>query len=174
VAAAEAALADSAAAAEALAAVAPAQIGDVMKETEFLQKLDHERISAAIATAERTTSGEIRVFIQQGNVAEDPLVFAEKKFLDLGMQKTAERNAILILVVPGSQKFAVVGDEGVHKQCGPAFWQELVATMRGHFQREEFTDALVEAIESAGALLAKHFPRRSDDRNELSDEPIVG
>jgi uncharacterized membrane protein len=145
-----------------------------MKETEFLQKLDHERISAAIAAAEATTSGEIRVFIQQGNVAEDPLPFAEKKFLEMGMQKTAERNAILILVAPGPQKFAVVGDEGVHKKCGPAFWQELVATMRDHFRRDEFTDALVEAIQSAGALLAQHFPRRHDDRDELPNTVVEG
>ena len=145
-----------------------------MQSQEFLDRLDHKRIVAAIAAAERTTSGEIRVFIQRGEVESDPLLFAEKKFLELGMHKTAERNAILILVAPRAQKFAVVGDEGVHKNCGAEFWQHLVDAMRAHFQREEFTDALVEAIESAGKLLAQHFPRQRDDRNELSDQVIEG
>lgn len=137
-----------------------------------MARLEHKRIVAAIAAAEAKTSGEIRVFIQRGELASDALPFAEKKFIELGMDKTAERNAILILVAPRAQKFAVVGDEGVHRRCGPEFWQRLVESMRGHFKREEFTDALVEAIESTGLLLAQHFPRRPDDRNELPDEPL--
>ncbi|MGZ4966988.1 MAG: TPM domain-containing protein, partial [Chthoniobacterales bacterium] len=85
---------------------------------------------------------------------------------------TAERNAVLILVAPRAQKFAVVGDEGVHKKCGEEFWQRLIATMREHFKREAFTDALVEGIQNVGALLAEHFPRRSSDRNELPNTLI--
>ena len=143
-----------------------------MRPKDFLHRLDHQRISSAIAAAEATTSGEIRVFIDRTNVQEDPLIFAEKKFLQLGMDKTSERNAILILVAPRSQKFAVVGDEGVHKKCGSDFWQKMVADMRAHFQQEEFTDAIVEAIERAGELLARYFPRQHDDRNELPDAPL--
>ena len=143
-----------------------------MRPKDFLHRLDHQRIIAAIKDAEAKTSGEIRIFIDRTDVQDDPLAFAEKKFLQLGMHKTAERNAILILVAPRSQKFAVVGDEGVHKQCGPAFWEQMVADMRAHFQQEEFTDAIVEAIERAGELLARYFPRRHDDRNELPDAPV--
>jgi uncharacterized membrane protein len=143
-----------------------------MKTKDFLERLNHERISSAIAAAEATSSGEIRVFIDRGELAGDPLETAEKKFVELGMTKTAERNAILIFVAPEAQKFAVVGDEGVHQKCGVEFWQQMVQTMRAHFRREEFSDALVEAIESAGQLLARYFPRRHDDRNELPDAPV--
>ena len=143
-----------------------------MRPKDFLHRLNHQRIIGAIKEAEAKTSGEIRIFIDRSDVREDPLVFAEKKFLQLGMHKTAERNAILIHVAPRSQKFAVVGDEGVHKQCGPEFWQNMVADMRVHFQHEEFTDAIVLAIERAGELLARCFPRRHDDRNELPDAPV--
>ena len=86
------------------------------------------------------------------------------------MHKTAERNAVLIFVAPRAQKFAVVGDEGVHRKCGEAFWQETVAAMRAHFKRDAFTDALVEAIARAGELLAQHFPRQASDSNELPNE----
>ncbi|MEP6810181.1 MAG: TPM domain-containing protein [Chthoniobacterales bacterium] len=143
-----------------------------MRSKEFLARLDHQRISGAIAAAELKTSGEIRVYIQRGETADDPLVLAQKKFLEFGMEKTAERNAILILVAPRARKFAVVGDEAVHQKCGEQFWQELVASMRVHFQQEKFTDALVEAIESAGQLLAAHFPRRPGDLNQLPDGVI--
>lgn len=143
-----------------------------MQTKEFLSRLDHERISGAIAAAERTTSGEIRVYIERGNIAGDTLAFAERKFVEMGMQRTARRNAVLILVAPRVQKFAVVGDEGVHSKCGAEFWQQLVHVMGQHFKRGEFTDALVDAIQSAGNLLAQHFPRESDDRNELSDDVL--
>ena len=145
-----------------------------MDTKQFLGRLDDQRIVAAIAAAEAKTSGEIRLFIQRGNIAGEPLAYAEKKFIELGMQKTAERNAILILVAPRSQKFAVVGDEGVHQKCGVEFWQQMVDKMRDHFRREEFTDALVEAIETAGELLARCFPRKHDDQNELPDAPVEG
>ena len=145
-----------------------------MRTKDFMAQLEHKRVVGAIAAAESTTSGEIRVFIQRGELADDALPLAEKKFLELGMDKTAERNAILILVAPRAQKFAVIGDEGVHKKCGPEFWQRLVETMRAHFKRDAFTDAIVEAIESAGRLLAEHFPRLSADHNELPDDVIEG
>ncbi|HMJ05597.1 MAG TPA: TPM domain-containing protein [Chthoniobacterales bacterium] len=145
-----------------------------MRTKEFLSQLDNERIVAAIAATEARTSGEIRVFVRRGELADDPLLVAQQEFSKLGMQKTEERNGILIFVAPRAQKFAVVGDEGVHQKCGLEFWEKLVATMREHFKRAAFTDALVEAIESAGALLANHFPRQSADRNELPDDIIEG
>lgn len=144
-----------------------------MRSKEFLSRLEHKRISGAIAAAEGTTSGEIRVFIQRG-VVEEPLITAEKRFQELGMHKTVARNAILIFVAPRAQKFAVLGDEGVHQKCGGEFWQRLVDTMSQQFKSENFTGALVEAIESAGALLAQHFPRQAGDCNELSDEIVEG
>jgi Predicted membrane protein len=143
-----------------------------MRTKEFLSRLDHDRIVQAIKKAEAQTSGEIRVYVQRGLLKDDPLIAAQRKFQELGMQKTRERNAVLIFVAPRAQKFAVIGDEGVHQKCGAEFWQELVDTMRGHFQKENFTEALVKAIEETGSLLARHFARAKDDRDELPDEII--
>jgi len=145
-----------------------------MRTHNFIRELEHDRIVQAIKNAEAKTSGQIRVFLQRGKFEEDALERAQGKFLQLGMQKTAERNAVLIFVAPRMQKFAVVGDEGVHQKCGEKFWQELVARMREHFLRENFTDALLEAVEATGALLAKHFPRTGPATNELPDEVIEG
>jgi uncharacterized membrane protein len=143
-----------------------------MRTYKFLRELDHDRIVKVIKEAEAKTSGQIRVYIQRGKFEEEPLPRAQKKFSQLCMEKTKERNAVLIFVAPRAQKFAVVGDEGIHQQCGEPFWQELVEKMRGHFQREEFTEALVESIESAGRLLARYFPRRSGSANELPDDIV--
>lgn len=145
-----------------------------MRTHRFLRELEHDRIINAIKAAEAKTSGQIRVFLQRGNFEEDAIGRAQKKFLQLGMQKTAERNAVLIFVAPRAQKFAVIGDEGVHQKCGEQFWQQLVARMREHFLREDFTQALLEAITATGELLARYFPKTSAAPNELPDEIVEG
>jgi uncharacterized membrane protein len=144
-----------------------------MRTKEFIEKLEHDRIVRAIAAAETKTSGEIRVFIQHGDVG-DPVGSAREQFERLGMTKTRERNAVLIFVAPRAQKFAVIGDQGVHEKCGDPFWQALTEAMRTHFQAHNFTDAVVHAIRETSALLAEHFPRRPDDRDELANRVEEG
>jgi uncharacterized membrane protein len=145
-----------------------------MRTREFLSRLDHERIAGAITAAETRTSGEIRVFVQRGKLKEEALPLAERKFQQLGMQKTRDRNGVLIFVAPRAHQFAVVGDQGVHKQCGAEFWQQLVDRMRAHFRDEDFTEGLLHAISATSDLLARYFPRKPDDVNELPDQVLEG
>jgi uncharacterized membrane protein len=139
-----------------------------MSTHKFIKQLRENEIVAAIRAAERKTSGELRVFISRQTVT-DPVVAAQKEFTRLGMERTRERNAVLIYLAPGPRKFAVIGDRGVHARCGDAFWQELARSMTAHFRASEFTEGIIRGIKRAGELLAEHFPRRPDDDNELPD-----
>jgi uncharacterized membrane protein len=168
----EADSAGSAVAAAVSAEGARDRVGDQMRTREFLSKLEHDRIIQAIHAAESKTSGEIRVLIERGKLKSDPLETAQKKFHRLSMHKTRERNAVLIFVAPRVHKFAVVGDNAIHEKCGDEFWQRVVERMRTHFQNEKFSDALIEAINEVGSVLATHFPQTVRDRNELPDDVI--
>jgi uncharacterized membrane protein len=143
-----------------------------MRTKEFLSKVEHGRIVHAIRDAESNTSGEIRVFVQRGKLKTNPLTAAQKKFHQLRMQQTRERNAVLIFVAPRAHKFAIVGDKAIHEKCGDEFWQRIVDGMRAHFQNENFSDALVEAIKEIGKLLAAHFPKTPGNANEVPDEIV--
>ena len=145
-----------------------------MRSQEFLSKLEHDRIVRAIREAESKTSGEIRVFVQRGKLTADPLIAARKKFHQLGMHKTQERNAVLIFVAPRVHKFAVVGDKAIHEKCGDEFWERIIEGMRTHFQNEKFSHALVDAIGEIGKVLAAHFPKVPTNANELPDEIAEG
>ncbi len=145
-----------------------------MRTRAFLSKLEHDRIVQTIREAESKTSGEIRVFVQRGKLKSDPLAAAQKKFRQLHMHKTRESNAVLIFVVPRAHKFAVVGDKAIHEKCGDEFWQRVVTRMRTHFQNENFSDALVEAIKEIGSVMASHFPKTLGNANELPDDVIEG
>ena len=131
--------------------------------------LDHDRVVAAIRAAENQSSGEIRVVVARAKVT-DPMRAARHEFERLGMSATAGRNGVLILVAPRSRNFAIYGDTAIHEKCGDGFWREVAQAMTEHFGRGDLTAGVVHAIERAGALLAEHFPRASDDRNELSDD----
>ena len=141
-----------------------------MRTHRFLSRLDHKRITQAIKKAEGQTSGQIRVFVQRGDFEDEALPRAERKFLQLGMHNTRDRNAVLIFVAPRARKHAVVGDVGVHEKCGHEFWRKLVDAMRALFQKQEFDRAIIHAINEVGKLLTVHFPRTADTINELPDE----
>ena len=143
-----------------------------MHQVEFLSRIEHEKVVAAIADAETRTSGEIRVWISHRQIA-DALEAAQKRFQKLGMHKTAERNAVLVYIAPRSRVFAVIGDQAVHEKCGDAFWREVTAQLSTDLKKEPVTEALVNAIQKIGALLAAHFPRKPGDKNQLPDE-ILG
>jgi uncharacterized membrane protein len=141
-----------------------------MKPKEFLEKLDEARIVAAIAAAERMTSGEIRVFVSSRRLGKDDVLRrAERRFLKLGMAATALRNGVLFYFVPRDRRFAIVGDRGIHERCGGEFWTEIASGLNVRLIRGEFTEGVAEAIAQAGAALAEHFPIGPKDRNELPD-----
>lgn len=137
----------------------------------FLNPTDQERVSQAIAAAEAACSGEIRVVIHPAP-APDALAVARAEFARLGMQATRERNAVLILIAPESHTFAIFGDEGVDRLCGRSFWEGICAEMIIDFKKSEFGEGIVRAVGRVGAVLARHFPPRPDDQNELPDDVI--
>ena len=142
-----------------------------MKPKEFIDKLDDNKVMAAIAEAERKSSGEIRVFVSNEK-PPDALAAAEVQFLKLGMNKTRERNGVLVFFAPTIQQFAVVGDKAIHEKCGSDFWQQIASEITTHLKAGEFTEAVVDAVTHIGDVLIKHFPRSPDDRNELPNQII--
>src|SRR5436190_5048907 len=140
-----------------------------MNHKEFISQLYEQRILDAIHRAEKMTSGEIRVYISHKE-RHDALAFAKRRFRELGMMKTRERNAVLIYIVPRTQQFAIVGDTGIHQKCGNEFWQKIAAGMSQRMKENRFTEAIERAIYEAGSALQSHFPRQPNDRNELPDD----
>ena len=142
-----------------------------MQTGTFLKRLDNDRIVAAILEAENRSRGEIRVHVTNQPAAEVEAA-ARAQFDKLGMTKTALRNGVLIYVAPRSQKFAVIGDAGIHERCGPTFWTGIAAAMEKDFRAGRFTDGIVKGVKEAGDALARYFPRegQAPDVNELPDD----
>lgn len=141
-----------------------------MSRRSLRKCVDQARVVAAIQAAERVTSGEIRVSVAPffwGNVEKT----AGKAFHRLGMENTADRNGVLIFLVPSRRRFAVLGDVGIHERVGQAFWEDVSACLSSHFRRGAFTEGLVEGIRMVGDRLAAHFPSAGEaDRDELPED----
>ncbi|MEY4594712.1 MAG: hypothetical protein RIQ47_1122 [Bacteroidota bacterium] len=134
---------------------------------------EHRIIHEAIGEAERTTSGEIRVFIEK-ECADNVLDRAAFLFNRLGMDKTDARNGVLIYLATHSRKFAIIGDKGIHQQVGDDFWCNIRTEMQHHFMLGDFITGLKNGIQLTGDALSKYFPCLPEDKNELSDEIIYG
>ncbi len=144
-----------------------------MLRRRLRQLIDEEAVKAAIAEAERSTSGEIRVSVSTffwGNVRKA----AEKAFERLGMTATVRRNGVLFFLVPSRRKFVVLGDEGIHREVGQGFWDDVTAAVSDRFRKGDFTGGLVHGIAEAGRVLAVHFPREDANPNELTDDVDFG
>ncbi len=141
-----------------------------MKTGSFLHQLDTDRIVAAIREAEARTRGEVRIHVTGQGVADAEQAGAAA-FARLGMDRTAERNAVLLFVAPASQKFAVLGDQGIHERCGDPFWLKVAADIGEAFRQGHYTDGLVRGVQVVAEALAREFPRTdAADVNELPDE----
>jgi len=139
----------------------------------FLTEEERKRVAAAIGEAERLTSGEIRVHIED-HIEENLLDHAAYVFEELGMRATRERNGVLIYLSTMDRLVAVIGDEGINERVPPGFWDRTVALLKLHFAAGRQAEGLCEAVRMAASLLAEHFPRHTDDVDELSDEVSIG
>lgn len=135
----------------------------------FLTAEGEERVVAAIRAFERRTSGEMRVHLTRSS-GRDVGHSAQRVFDRLGMTKTVDRNGVLFFVDVAHRRFAVVGDTGVDRVVGEAFWTSLAERMEARFREGAFVEGLEEGIRRAGEALAAHFPYRAGDVNELPDD----
>ena len=140
-----------------------------MHHKHFAVQLDEKKILKHIQEAELKCSGEIRICIS-GKKTEDAMASAARRFEELGMTQTKHRNGVLIFIAPKSRTFAIVGDKGVHDICKNAFWEKTRDHMQTHFRSGNYTQGIVEGIDHAGELLAKHFPPEANKGNELPDD----
>jgi uncharacterized membrane protein len=156
---------------------ADARRGDLPKR--FFTPQEQARIVEAIERAERLTSGEIRLHIERdvpgrAPAQGDPYLRGRELFARLGMHATAERNGVLVYLATRSRRLAIVGDEELHKRVGDAFWREIAAAMSAEFAAGRFAAGVVGGILAIGRQLQTHFPRRTDDVDELADEISFG
>lgn len=133
------------------------------------------RIQEAIRAAERLTSGEIRLYVEDFCDREHPVERASELFQLFGLFNTRQRNAVLIYVAEKSRVFAIWGDSGIHARVGYQFWDAEKELLKAHLQQDAACAGICLVIEQIGERLKEYFPADPhDNENELPDEIIYG
>jgi uncharacterized membrane protein len=143
-----------------------------MAKDSFTQA-EQAEIVAAIKAAEKETSGEIQVHLEN-RCKEDVLDRAAHIFKTLKMHETEERNGVLFYLAIKDHKFAILGDAGINQKVPEHFWDDIKEHMLAQFKEGHITKGMSEGIRMAGEQLAQHFPYKANDKNELSDDISFG
>ncbi len=147
----------------------------IFKKRPFFTEEEKQLVVNAIREAERQTSGEVRVFVESNNVYVDPMDRAAEVFYKLKMDKTEDRNGVLLYIAMKDKQLALFGDEGIYNATGEIFWNDAVKQMITNFSKENITKGMVDTILTIGKTLHEKFPfDKTNDKNELPDEIVFG
>jgi uncharacterized membrane protein len=138
---------------------------------EFLTAREVAAVNAAVNEAERKTSAEVKVVLAR-HCWGDIKAKARRIFRDLGLDRTAQRNCVLLLFVVANREFLIYGDEGIHTKVGADFWNDIRDEMAEAFRRDECGAGIAYGVQRIGAKLAQYFPWQRDDVDEISDEIV--
>ena len=140
----------------------------------FFTSDQENRIVDSIRRAEKATSGEVRVHIEEGDLQVEVLRRAAEVFDALQMNATALDNGVLFYIDIRNRRLAIWGGQGIYDAVPHGFWDEEYALIAAAGRRGKLWQGLCQAIEQVGEKLRTYFPYRTDDINELPDEISKG
>lgn len=145
------------------------------KRKAFFSQEENDKIVRSIQDAEKQTSGEIRIFVENRCKYVDPLDRAAEIFAQLQMEKTELRNGVLFYIAIKDKQLAIFADSGIHAATGDRHWKGVVQQILSVFSKESVVAGIITTITKIGDALKTHFPyNKNIDKNELPDEIIFG
>ena len=137
------------------------------------------RIERAIAESEAQHRGEIR-FAAEAALEASALLSGQtareralEVFSLLRVWDTEENSGVLIYLLLAERDVEIVADRGINARVPAAQWESICRRMEAAFAKGEFEQGVVAGIEEVSLLLARYYPPRPGDRNELSDRPTI-
>lgn len=95
---------------------------------------------------------------------------AREAFVTEGVVETRDRTGVLIYVSRLEHEIVILADRGIHEKVEKGTWEKLCEEFVHEVRAGREVEGLCQIIARVGQELARHFPRKSDDTNELSNE----
>jgi hypothetical protein len=136
-------------------------------------------IERAIGEGEARHDGELRFVVESmlhlGDLVRgvSPRDRAIGLFAHLRVWDTEHNSGVLIYVLLADRRVEIVADRGIDARIGAQGWQAVCSTMQAAYRRGAFEEGSVAGVRAISDLLAAHFPRTADKKNELPNKPIV-
>jgi putative membrane protein len=113
-----------------------------------------------------------RLLVGKSRIAEAVHTLALASFTEHGLHYTRDHTGILIVVSLLEHRVEVLADRGINAKVEAGTWQEITTILTNGLKSNQAADAYCRAIARCGEILAAHFPRQPDDKDELPN-PLV-
>jgi hypothetical protein len=136
-------------------------------------------IETAIRETEALHAGEIRFAVEtaldMAELVDDlaPRRRAMQVFGQLGVWDTAQNNGVLIYLLLADRVVEIVADRGIATRIPQSEWDGVCREMERCYREGRFGEGSVAGVRGVGSLLARHFPGRRRDADELPNQPVL-
>ena len=86
--------------------------------------------------------------------------------------RTVGRTGILLYLSMREHRADIVADQAIAAQVSPEIWGAAMAVLIDHVRAGRPGEGMAEAVSQMGLVLAEHFPKGSENPNELPDRLI--
>lgn len=93
-------------------------------------------------------------------------------FLERGLASTEEHCGVMFFVAQGERYVEIIADRRIDAKVDATAWQGVVDGFTASVRAGEVERGFVGAIAAIGEILARHYPARDGNRNEVSDRLI--
>ena len=114
-----------------------------------------------------------RILAPKSRIGEAVHTLALASFADQGLHHTRDHTGILILIALLEHRVEVLADRGINQKVSVGTWDEIVHMITAGIKSGQACNAFCQAIERCGDILATHFPRQVDDKDELSNRLVT-
>ncbi len=114
-----------------------------------------------------------RSFVRRRRLEEAVRQRAVRAFYEKSLYKTRANTGVLFFISLLEHKVWVLADKGIYEKIDQHTLNTYALTVSRGIKEGRACDALCLAIKDAGEILAKHFPMKPGDTNELSDQVMT-
>jgi len=93
-------------------------------------------------------------------------------FLERGLASTEERCGVLFFVSVAEHYVEILADRGIDQAVEAGAWRQIVDAFTASVKKDEVEQGFLGAIESLGALLARHYPADGENPNRIPDRLV--
>lgn len=86
--------------------------------------------------------------------------------------KTVGRTGVLLYLSMREHRAEIVADEAIASKVAPEVWGDAMIALIDNLREGRPGEGMAEAVRQMGVVLAEHFPKGSENPNELPDRLI--
>ena len=130
------------------------------------------QVAERIKQCESSHSGELVVAVEAIMPSHEAVAHlrALEVYGRLRVWDTPLNSGVLLYLALDQQAIEIIADRGI--SVANTQWQQVCADLQVRFAKADYTNGLMDAIDTIQALLKEHAPQGDNDANVLPNQPV--